>query len=71
MTITEALNVALNGIEAGVTDKAEAKALVLQSISDALCNAPLETAEYLSRALGMEFQMNDGRLAAVTLSERG
>lgn len=72
MLITAALNVALNGFEAGATTKSEAKALVLENMGNSLMSVirdmPLELVEQLSCALGAGFEMNDGRLSAVRFS---
>lgn len=65
-TITGAINVALNGFEAQVTSKSEAKALILANVEQVLAalaeEIPIALLDRYSERFGLGFAVCDGRI---------
>ncbi len=62
--------VAINGMQAGVTDPAEAKSVILGHIGELVETlaqaAPVDLLEQLSQTYGICFEVKSGRVANVT-----
>lgn len=62
--------VAINGMQAGVTDSAEAKTAILVHIGELVGelaqDAPVALLEQLSERYGIGFEVKSGRIANVT-----
>ena len=69
MNISGTINVALNGFEANVTTKEEAKALILSSMGEVVKalaeQVPVPMLESFSMRFDMGFEVHDGRIKRV------